>query len=114
MENGFDLNVTSKLSGLISKYNLPLELVANIGRLPFTTFKDKFNNKAPWKIKEIAYFALYFGVTTDEFIFGDKEAVEKSNKKSANEIKESIKTHLIENKKFKLLGKLTAEGFFKS
>lgn len=76
--------------------------------IPESSFSDMLNNRSLWKIKYIAVISMYFGVTTDHLIFGNKDAI-ASMKAEYKEIAElEVAQFLVKEKELDLLGKYIA------
>lgn len=112
MNKELDIRVAKSVQVLIEKEKLTRQIVASFLKISTSSFGDIMNGKSPWRLEYLSKVALYFSVTTDELIFGDKDFVKKYSKKKNYEFKEDIKEYLIREKNYTAYGKLTAEGFF--
>lgn len=111
IKQDYDKIVSAGLKVEIEKHKIPFEFLCTIAEMPLSTFNDKLSNKTPWRVKEVALFAEYFGVSLDKLIIGISFSERK--KLSEIEVKAQIKKFLVENRKYKTLGKLEADGYFK-
>lgn len=112
MNKELDIRVANKVQVLIEEHRLTRQIVSSFLKIRSTSFGDIMNGKSPWRLEYLSKVALYFNVTTDELIFGDKDYVSKFTKQKNYEFKEDIQDFLIREKKYETYGKLTAEGFF--
>lgn len=106
----YDKIVSAGVKAEIEKHKIPFEFLCSIAEMPLSTLNDKLANKTPWRVKEVALFAEYFGVSLDKLIIGVSFAERKQL--TEIEVKSQIKKYLVENKKYKTLGKLEANGYF--
>lgn len=107
--SNYDLNFSNSLREEIAKYNMPLELVANIAEIPLSTLNNKLQNNTPWRVKEAAKLSEYLGASLDKMIIGLD--MRQRKKRTTENLKQELKDFLIKNKKYKTLGRLTAEGY---
>ena len=112
MDKTIDIEVSKRIQLQIEKINLNRFTVAGVLDIRISSFNDIMSGKSPWRLIYLSKLALYFGVTTDELIFGDKDYIFKNTKSTVYEIKKEIKDMLIRDKKFKKYGELEASGFF--
>lgn len=107
----YDLNVSKGVKSEIAKFKIPLEYLCAIADMPLSTLNDKLAGKTPWRVKEVGLFADYFGVSLDIWVFN--QTLDERKKVTEKQVKVQLKKYLIENKKYKSLGKLEANGYFK-
>lgn len=113
MKISYDIDVSNRIKILIKSHKIPDYLIAGLLELSPSSFSDILSGRSPWRIKYIARVAEYFGMTTDELIFGDKKHIQNFNKEQIYELKKHIKNYLVKEKKFSTYGKLQSEGYFK-
>jgi hypothetical protein len=114
MQNINNIQITGRILELIKRSNLDPSIVCDIAEMPRSSFSYIVKkNRFPWRVEWLAKIALYFDVTIDYIVFGDKDYVKKRNKEFIYESKKLIKDMLLKEKKYLTYGKLQAEGFFK-
>lgn len=107
----YDLNVSRGVKNEVEKYKIPLEYLCAIADMPLSTLNDKLAGKTPWRVKEVGLFADYFGVSLDIWVYN--LTFDERKKVTEKQVKIQLKKFLVENKKYKTLGKLEADGYFK-
>lgn len=112
MDFDIESNTTKNIKIAMGGKSLSISLTALIMNIPEPTLKDKLSNKSPWKILELAKFCLFIKKSIDEIVFGDKNFITNTSDKQIYNVKSDIKNSLVKDKKYKLYGKLTADGFF--
>lgn len=96
----------------LKEMGITYQIAAAIIDMKLPTFQDKIGGRSSWYIEEIAKLCVYLNTTSDELIFGNPLFVTQWNMVKQTEIKARLKSILTAKKDYKLLGKLTAEGFF--
>jgi len=112
MDKSIDKKVSDKIKALLDKYRIDRYIIADLLNISASSFNDILSNKSPWRLQYLSKLALYFSMSLDELVFGDKDYIEKTNKKYNIELKKFIKNYLVKNKKYEAYGRLTANGFF--
>lgn len=113
MDKTLDHKISKRIIALIEQQNLNRYIIAELIGISTSSFNDILSGKSPWRIPYLSVVALYFGITTDELIFGDKDFIEKNRKEYIHKMKSEIKEYLVKEKKFEVYGRLIADGFFK-
>ena len=108
----FDENVTKNIAVLMKKYKIPNQVIEALLDLRPSTISELLNGRLSWKLKHIARLSIFFAESVDNLVFNDKNFIENISAKFKNEMKQSIKDYLIENRKYETLGKLEAINFF--
>lgn len=98
---------------LIQASGISQKIVAELLEIPLPTFNDKLSGKTPLKLNEIAMLSLFLNVESDKIIFGKENFVIEFHREHNQKLAENIREYLTTNKKYEVLGKLTATGFFK-
>lgn len=108
-----NIKITARVLELAEEHSITPNLLCEIALMPRSSYSDIIkNNRFSWRVDWLARIAVYFNVTTDYLIFGDKDFVKKKNHEFVKDIKIQIKEFLLRDKKFLTYGKLSAEGFF--
>jgi len=114
MKNFDNLSITARVVELMNKNHIEPYLISDIAGMPRPSFSRIVkNNRFPWRVEWLAKIALYFNVTLDYLIFGDKDFVKKKNREFTYNAKKAVRDVLLKDKKYLTYGKLQAEGFFK-
>jgi len=104
--------VNERLKEELKNFGLTYQITADLIEMKLPTFQDKIGGRTPWTIEEFAKLCIYLNKTSDELIFGNALFVTQWNIFKQVELKDKLKDILTAKKNYKLLGKLTAEGFF--
>lgn len=110
----FDKFISTNVVNLMKKHNTPAFLIAHLIDVAPSTMAMLLQGNQSWRISHLVAIAEYYSVTIDELVFGDPDYIQKNKVKNSHFLKNEIRKFLTENKKFKTLGELEANGFFKS
>ena len=102
-------NISLRIRGLMQENKLDSNkaICLNTG-IPESSFSDMLNNRSSWKIKYIAKISMYFGVSTDYLIYGDKNAIAAMKVKYKKDAELEIAQFLVKEEELGLLGKYIA------
>jgi hypothetical protein len=114
IRHDWNANAVELLKCKMKESGISQNIFAELIGLPLPTFNDKIAGKTPLKLNEVAMLSLLLGVPSDVLIFGEEDFVKKFWHQNKKEIIQSIKKYLTDNQKYEVLGKLLANGFFKS
>lgn len=101
-----------RLKSALKEYGLTYPVIAEVIDMKLPTFQDKISGRSSWYIEEWAKLCCYLNKTSDELLFGNALFVTEWNFHQQHDMKLKLKNILTKQKNYKLLGKLTAEGFF--
>lgn len=107
-----DKEVSGRILKLIEKYNLDRSAIADTINIKISSFNDVLAGKSPWRLTFLSKLCMYFGVSIDEVVFGDKNYVEKQSEIMDIEFRKKIFKYLKDNKRYEAFGRLAANGFF--
>lgn len=85
MNKKIDIEISKRVISIINKYGLNQSFLSTLFDIKPSSVSDIINGKSPWRIKHLYRFSLYFSVTLDELVFGDKDYVKKYEIASRNE-----------------------------
>lgn len=103
---------TKNLIGIMRKQNIQNLVLCGILDLKPSGVVSLLKGRNNWSLSYVVKICFFFGKSIDEMVFGDKDYVEKHTAKNIKAMKEDIKRFLVENKNYKTLGELTAQGYF--
>ncbi len=109
----YDLNISKQVNELKEEYNITNTVLRGVlGGISISGVGELLANRNAWSARQVALVAKWFGVTTDQLIFNDKNFISKLTVSHKKEAVKFIRDFLIKEGNTNTLGKLTADGFF--